>query len=228
VIGDSTGARLCFVVLDSAPPQCGTGLALHDWSWDAITVEQTQGDISWVDQIYVAGTYDATDDSFTVDDVRLPTDADRERLLLSRPLPDYSVPCDAPQGGWPARTQEWPNDKIEAIDGYAGAWVDEGQQVMTVKFTGDLGAAEAAVREYYSDALCVVPAEHSAAELRGIQERLQSMNSFQFLSGFPHVDATGEWYEAETIAPQPALQAAFDEQFGTGVVRLRSDLQPIV
>ena len=227
VIEESQEPRLCFEVMESLPPQCGDGVSLVDWSWDAVTVEIAQNDTTWVDQIYISGTYDDTAQTFMVAEARLPTDEDRERLLLSNPLPDFSVPCAAPEGGWPARTQEWPGEAIAALDGYAGAWIDEAQQVMTVKFTGDLDAAEAAVREHYTGALCVVSADHDAAELSSIQEQLHAMSSVQILWTFVHTEASGEWIEAGTIAPDPARQAAFDAEFGPGVVRLKSLLQPV-
>jgi hypothetical protein len=209
------------------PPQCGSGVQLVDWSWDAITVERAQNGTTWVDQIYITGTYDDIAQAFTVDEARLPTDEDRARLLLSNPLPDFSVPCAPPAGGWPARTQEWPGDQIAALDGYGGAWIDDPGQVMTVKFTGDLDAAEAAVRAHYTDPLCVVGAAHTQAELSAIQQQLHAMSSVQVLSSAIYVDASGEWVAATTFAPDPARQAAFDEQFGAGVVRLNSVLQPV-
>jgi hypothetical protein len=227
VIEDSSGPRLCFEVLESLPPQCGIGVALVDWSWDAIAVEINQNGVTWVDGIYVTGTYDDAAQTFTVDEAGLPTDDDRERILMSEPLPDFTVPCTPPEGGWPARTQEWPGEAIAALEGYAGTWSDDLGQVMTVKFTGDLHAAEAAIRERYTDGLCVVAAEHNAAELSAIEEQLRAMSSLQILSTEIHVDASGEWIKAETVAPEPERQSAFDEQFGPGVVQLRSRLQPI-
>jgi hypothetical protein len=201
-------------------------VALIDWSWDAIDVERVDGGTTWVDSIYARGYFDRRANTFTAIEVRPVTDADRERLTIGNEL-DFSVPCPEPEGGWPARNQEWPGDEVSAIDGYAGAWVDESQQVMTVKFTGDLVAAETAVREFYSDALCLVAGEHSAAELADIQGQLMAISSIQFLSIATFVDATGEWVEARTFAPEPERQAAFDEQFGPGVVRLVSQLQPV-
>ena len=219
VIDDGSGARLCFEVLESLPPQCGIGLALVDWSWDAIDVERMEGGTTWVDSIYVRGTYDEAANTFTVAETRIPTDADRDRLTFGTEL-DFSVPCPEPQGGWPARNQEWPGEQIGAIEGYAGSWVDESQQVMTIKFTGDLAAAESAVAQYYSDAVCIVPAEHSVADLVAISNQLDSMSSIQFLWNSPYADATGEWVEAGVIAPDPQRQAAFDAEWGPGVVRL--------
>ena len=129
--------------------------------------------------------------------------------------------------GWPARKQEWPGDQVSAIDGYAGAWTDSSQQVMVVKFTGDLTAAEQAVRTYYSGSVCVIGAEHTEAELRAIQEQLTAMSSVQFLWSAVYADVTGEWVEAGVIAPDPARQAAFDAEWGAGVVRLVPALRPI-
>jgi hypothetical protein len=226
VIDDGTVARLCFIVLDSLPPQCGTGVALAGWAWDAIDVEQMQSGTTWVDQIHLTGEYDPGALTFAVTDVGLPTDADRERLLVF-PAPDFAVPCPEPEGGWPAREQEWPGEQVAAIDGYAGSWIDESQQVMTVKFTGDLASAEAAVAELYSGPLCVVAARRDAAELQAIQEQLLQMSSIQFLSTAVHVDAAGESVVAEVIAPDPARQAAFDDEFGQGTVRLVARLRPI-
>ena len=193
------GPQLCFSALESLPPQCGAGVALTSWTWDLIDVEQTQSGTTWVDSIYVAGTYDAGARTFAVTEVRLPTDADRQRLVVF-PVPDYSVACPEPAGGWPARRQEWPAEQVAAIPGYAGAWVDESQQVMTVKFTGDLESARTAVAEVYSGAVCVLPATF---------------------------DAAGEWVVAEVIAIDPDRQAAFDAAFGEDVVRLIPRLRPI-
>jgi len=226
VIEDEGGPRMCFEVLESFPPQCGTGLELVGWSWDAIDVEQVDGATRWVDRIYVAGTYDEAYETFTVDEVRLPTDADRERILMSAPLPDHSVPCPAPEGGWPERTQEWPEADVAALPGYAGSWQNE-PGVVTVKFTGDLAAAESAVRERFDGPLCVVEATRDLDELSAIAEQLRSMSSVRFLSVQTWVDASGEWVQAQTIAPDPARQAALDEEFGSGVVRLVSLLRPL-
>jgi hypothetical protein len=226
VIEDSDGPRVCFEVLESLPPQCGSGLVLEDWSWEDITVEQMQNGITWVDGIYLTGTYDEAAQTLTVDSTRLPTDEDRERLLLSHAMPDFTIPCETPAGGWPAPTGgEWSLEQIVALDGYAGSWIDEAQQVLTVKFTGDLQAAESAVREHYAGPLCVVAAERSQAELSAIQDQLLGMSSVQLLGTSIYVDASGEWVEAYTIAPDPDRQAAFDAEFGAGVVRLQSRLQ---
>ena len=90
-----------------------------------------------------------------------------------------------------------------------------------------IDAAEAAIREHYTDALCVVGASHSAVELSAIVEQLQSLSSVQILSTATYVDASGEWIEAGVIAPDPERQSAFDEEFGPGVVRMIPLLAPM-
>jgi hypothetical protein len=219
------GPELCLGgVAESYPPQCG-GPAVEGWSWDSIEGAQSASGTTWV-EVYVNGTWDPDRYVFSVAEARPPTDADRQRLQYATQR-DFSVPCPEPAEGWPARNQEWPGAEVTAIDGYAGAWLDDSQQVMTVKFTGDPAAAEAAVRQYYSDALCVVPAAHTEAQLLDIQGQLMAMSSVQFTYSAVVVDASGEWVEAGVIAPDPERQAAFDEEWGAGVVRLISQLRPI-
>jgi len=228
VVEQPDGPHLCFDMPDSSPPRCGAGLALVDWSWDAIGFEHVQDGTTLVDQVYVTGAYDPAAQTFTVDEARAITDADIARIRPPRPLPDYGVPCPPPDGGWPAVTNPWPGDEIAALDGYAGAWIDEGRPVWTVKFKGDLESAKAAIREHYTDAVCVVGASHSAAELSAIAEQLQAMSSLQVLSTAPYVDASGEWIEAGVIAPDADRQSAFDDEFGPGVVRLVAFLAPVI
>jgi hypothetical protein len=178
-------------------------------------------------EAYVVGTWDADTQVFTVTEGRTPTAAEHASFAASATHPDLSVPCPEPAGGWPARTQEWPEEQIHMLPGYAGSWEDPTHQVVTARFTGDLAAAEAAVRQYYGDALCVVPAAHSMEELVAISNQLVSMSSLKVLWSQVYADATGEWVEAGIIVPDPERQAAFDEQYGEGVVRLTSRLRPL-
>jgi hypothetical protein len=199
---------------------------LAGWSWDTVGGGNPVGAGTW-SEAYVAGTWDPVAQVFTVDDGRVPTAADHQRFADATPKLDLSVPCAPPAGGWPARNQEWPGEQIHTIPGFAGSWEDPTNQVVTVKFTGDLAAAERAVRQFYSDNLCVVPAQHSMDELVAISNQLMSMSSIKFLWSQVYSDATGEWVEAGIITPDPDRQAAFDEQFGEGVVRLTARLRPL-
>jgi hypothetical protein len=199
---------------------------LAGWSWDAVNGGNPIGTGTW-SEAYVVGTWDSNAQLFIVSDARPPTAADHQRLDDATPKPDFSVPCAAPAGGWPARNQEWPEEQIHTIPGYAGSWEDPTGQVVTVKFTGDLAAAEGAVRQYYSDNLCVVPAQHSMDELVTISNQLLSMSSVRYLWSQVYADATGEWVEAGVITPDPDRQAAFDQQYGVGVVRLAARLRSL-
>jgi hypothetical protein len=221
------GTQLCLGqwMIAATPPLCD-GPELQGWSWDAVGGGNTVTSGTWA-EAYVAGAWDPTSLVFTVTEARAPTAADHARFAADIPKPDFSVPCPEPAGGWPARNQEWPEEQIHMIPGYAGSWEDPTHQVVTVRFTGDLEAAEAAVRQYYDDALCVVPAQHSMDELVGISNQLLSMSSVKFLWSQVYSDATGEWVEAGVIVPDPERQAAFDEQYGEGVVRLTSRLRPL-
>ena len=223
------GLQLCLGqwIAASTPPLCD-GPALEGWSWDAVGGGNAVTSGTWAEaEAYVAGTWDATTQVFTVTDARPPTNADHARFAADIPMPDFSVPCPEPAGGWPARNQEWPAEQIHMLPGFAGYWEDPTRQVVTVKFTGDLEAAEAAVRQYYNDALCVVPAQHSMDELVAISNQLLSMSSVKFLWSQVYADATGEWVEAGVIVPDPERQAALDEQYGPGVVRLTPRLRAL-
>ncbi len=221
------GTQLCLGqwMIAATPPLCD-GPELQGWSWDAVGGGNTVTSGRWA-EAYVAGVWDPATLVFTVAEARPPTDADHDRFGADTPKPDFSVPCPEPAGGWPARNQEWPAEQVHAIPGYAGSWEDPTHQVVTVKFTGDLDAAEAAVRQYYSDPLCVVPAQHSEEELVAISNQLLSMSSVKYLWSQVYSDATGEWVDAGVIVPDPDRQAAFDQQYGEGVVRLTPRLRPL-
>jgi hypothetical protein len=225
VIEGVDGPRLCWDVLESMPPQCGDGVELDGWSWDAIDVERVDGDITWVDQIYVSGAYDPTAGTFIVDSARLPTDADRERIRPSR-FPDDSLPCEAPAGGWPERTQEWPADEIAQLDGYAGSWSDPSGQVVVVKFTGDLEAAEAEIRSRFDEGVCVVAAERSLAELSAVEAQLAERDDVDVVSTAIVVDGSGEWVDAVVVTADATVEAALSAELGAGVVRLQPLLRP--
>ena len=221
------GTQLCLGqwMVSATPPLCD-GPELEGWSWDFVGGGNDAGTATW-SEAYVAGTWDPTTQVFTADEGRVPTDADHDRFAADASWPDNSVPCPEPAGGWPARNQEWPSEQIHAIPGYAGSWEDPTHQVVTVKFVGDLQAAEVAVRQYYTDNLCVVAAQHSEEELVAIQNQLMGMSSVKWLWGMVYADATGEWVEMGVITPDPDRQAAFDEQYGDGLVRLTPRLRAI-
>lgn len=221
VVEDAGGVQLCFRTSASLPPTCESGVALGGWSWDDVDVERVDGATTWVDQIYVRGEYDATTRTLSVDEARPPSDDDRERILSSTPLPDHSLPCEAPTEGWPERTDPFPQDAVAALDGYAGSWSDPSGQVMVVAVTGDLASAERSIRTRYDQGLCVVAAPRSAADLAAVEEALRAVDGVDVVSTSPWVDASGAWVRADVPTLDLELQAALDQIFGERVVRLQ-------
>lgn len=230
----ASGPMLCFGVLDSYPPQCGTGIPLTGWSWELIDGETRQGDTTWFDgaQVYVVGAYDVGAGAMNVLEARLGTEDDVARLIVAAGFRgnDFSTPCPAPAGGWqdaPFDPTSWPADAIARLDGYGGAWVDEREHVYTVLSTGDLAEAELAVRALYDGPVCIAQARRTFAELEEIQTQLMSLSSVQVLSSAVMIDATGGWVDATLIAPHPQLQASLDAQYGAGTVELHAMLVPL-
>jgi hypothetical protein len=39
--------RLCFIVAESYPPQCGGGVALGGWSWEGVEGSETASGVQW-------------------------------------------------------------------------------------------------------------------------------------------------------------------------------------
>lgn len=62
VLEDSDGARVCFAVMESYPPQCH-GLPLTGWSWEGLDGAESANGVTW-GAYAVQGTYDG--ESLTV------------------------------------------------------------------------------------------------------------------------------------------------------------------
>lgn len=168
VIDEGSGPSLCFFVLQSLPPQCGSGVQLRGWQWPNRGVDR-RGKTTWGD-FAVVGRYDGKRFIVekTVDPAVLPPPVD-EPLL--------GTPCPEPAGGWqapdPARaTRETQDEALQLaarLPGYADAWVDErggpGSPVGTVlnfSFTRDVAGAERALRRVWGGMLCVSHGERHA------------------------------------------------------------------
>ena len=109
----TTGPRLCLGgVASSLPPQCG-GVQITNWSWDAVTGEETAGEGTW-GEFHVVGTYDG--EVFTVTAA-----GPVEPIAPVREVEDSKdkPACDEPPGGWvvPARGRTTDEDA-----GDVGAW----------------------------------------------------------------------------------------------------------
>ncbi len=119
VLEDSDGARVCFAVMESYPPQCG-GLPVAGWSWDGLDGAETANGVTW-GAYAVQGTYDGEVLTVTEPPVLLalydpmmredptggePGDTDEATLLsLEEELPERLG--DQLLGWWPQDGRMW-------------------------------------------------------------------------------------------------------------------------
>lgn len=226
VIDEGSGPKLCSLVLQSLPPQCGDGVALADWRWPDRGVER-RNKTTWGD-FAVVGTYDG---------VRFRVEKTVERAAPpdTKKRPSFDTPCPKPAGGWrapdPTRaTQETMERAIRLAErrpGHADTWVDEQgsygdpvRTVLNISFTDDLEGAERAIRKVWGGPLCVSKGDRSHAELAAIHAELRRTpdllsTGFQF----GHVNLT-------VVHDDGTLQRELDQRYGTGLVRVDSYLQP--
>jgi hypothetical protein len=250
VLDDADGPRLCVDgVEESLPPQC-FGIVLVGWDWEAVEGEETASGATWGDY-RVVGRFDG--ETFTVIESAPydPGAADRASEF------DFSTPCPAPVGGWvavdPSRAadsdfaagaavaQKRPDYVALWVD-YAGDFTDdeiaprlnEGKpvlQIMNVVVTEDAAAAEADIREAWGGPLCVAErAGHTAQELAAI--RAEAVPFIQDELGLRYLGSAsgpvGLAAEIRVVAdPGGSGQAAVDERFGPGLVRLVPALTPV-
>lgn len=228
VIDEGSGPRLCFMVLESLPPQCGSGVELAGWRWPEDGVERG-GRTTW-GEFAVVGTYDGK--RFRVEKTVEPAFPDP----TGEAEVDFSSPCPEPAGGWratePARaTQETEDEALRLgarLPGYGDAWIDDlgdstqdpTKIVLNFTFTWDLAGAERAIRRVWGGALCVSKTERSDAELAKIQRELNDLPRFLSSSfGFGHMDLM-------VVHDDGTLQSALDRKYGKGLVRVSSALAP--
>jgi hypothetical protein len=228
VIDEGDGPRLCFMVLLSLPPQCGTGVALTAWRWPKDGVERG-GPTTWGD-FAVVGTYDGR--RFRVEKTVEPawTDPTGEADV------DFSSRCPEPAGGWRApeperATHETQNRALglgARLPGFGDAWIDDlgdrvqdpAKIVLNFTYTRDRSGAERALRRVWGGSLCVTKAKRSQAELAKVQRELQDTpRRLGSGYGFGKVDLM-------VVHDDGTLQAALDRKYGSGLVRVGSALRP--
>ena len=247
----SHGAQLCLGgILESLPPQCG-GPDLIGWDWDAVTGFDAVGDTRW-GEFVVIGTYDRAAATFTLTRPAVPAEEyDGAGLPAGQdPEAELRTPCPEPDGGWrvldPALTSE--GSLIQTIRAararpdFGGLWVDQSinpamtdgktanderrlndpaRLILNVSVTGDPEVAEAELRQTWGGALCVRRSGHTERELRRIQARVSSLPDFLSSAvANDRVAVTVVWDDG-------TLQAAFDEQYGAGVIAVSFALQPL-
>jgi hypothetical protein len=167
---------VCWFVLTSLPPQCGSGIEVRGLDVSALPGSRTREDVTFTEgQVELIGTLDTTEFILTVTEPPTP-------VSVGEPGPSREPPCDEPTGGWPPFLIS--NADVHTIrdygkrfpDSWSGAWTDTQRQVWTVAFTGDLSAHEAALAELYDGPICVIRAEHTRAELDAIDTAIEAMS----------------------------------------------------
>jgi hypothetical protein len=228
---------LCLgAVADSLPPQC-SGIPLVGWDWSRWKgLYDQSGETRW-GLFAVTGTFDGA--SFRVTGVVPAASYDP---APSEPT-DFSTPCPEPAGGWrvldPGKTTPATFESVfrtaAQLDGYAGAWMDQSPNpadddgdpellndpalsIVNVTVTGDTRAAEQRLREVWGGMLCVTRAQHTEAELLGIQNELNDLPGMLSSSAqFDRVDVSVGYDDG-------SLQDWADATYGAGLVHIDSAL----
>jgi|GEM_PF-1593826 len=243
------GPQLCMAVEESLPPQC-RGMAVIGLDWADIPWAETAGDTTWAEARLV-GTFDG--ESFTL--TRAPAEPEPVEWVEEDP---FATPCPEPDGGWvvsdPAlATQdafEAARRYAEAQPDYAALWIDylvepseevdlgPATFVLNVRFTGNLGEHEAALREIYGGPQCVTlaAAQVTEAELRSIQQRVHlGLDTPEAVAAGIYA-AHGQGTGVDTlrgvvvatvfvVIDDAAAQAWLDAKWGPGLVEVHGMLQ---
>ena len=240
-----SGPMLCLgAVALSLPPQCGD-ISVAGWSWDAVRGLEEADGVRW-GAFHVVGTYDG--ETFTLVEAG-PARPDEPGLEDDR----FEPPCPEPDGGWaitdPGAGSQSDVDRAQAYatgrPDYVASWVyhveeprdlEDGEYeeslpvVYVAVFTGDARLHETEIRARWTGPLCVVeqdvPSAREARRIRAEAEASLDGLGLRMLSsweGRPGVAA-----EIQVVAdPGGEGQAALDERFGPGLVRLLPALRPV-
>ncbi|MGM7678195.1 hypothetical protein [Microbacterium sp. A94] len=253
VIERGDRVQLCLGgVLQSIPPGCADGIDLVGWDWDTVPSGYDEvGDTRWGEYL-VTGTYDDAAHTFTVASVSEGVDAASldsasDVLMFSTPCAE---PVNGWQIiDEPRATLETLNAAAEVasqIEGYAVTWVDNalippapentdaeddlhhyavyaGRSILNVAVRSDVAAAETRLREVWGGALCVVNADHTAAELDALVQKV-----VQEYHGTVVSDAMkGAVYLSVPYDRDGALQQELNDRYGEGRIVVQSALEPV-
>lgn len=218
VLDDGDGPELCLGgVAESYPPQCG-GPALTDFGWGDVGFEEASG-VRW-GQYALTGTYDGT--AFTV------TDAIPAALydVMAEPEQDpLAAACDDATTTDTAKATPEDMDATlaaaSALPTYATAWLTG--NTINVAVTGDAEGAESELRKTWGGMLCVTTVERTEADLNEVNQELQVMLGEQLLtSGSFAPDSL----DAQVVFDDGSIQEWVDANYGDGLVRISSALEP--
>lgn len=246
---EGRGPQLCSVTRSSFPPQCD-GLPLVGLDWSAVPWAETAGDTTWA-SIHLVGTFDGR--AFTLTESPLESTGSRRLFELA----DFTTPCPGPEGGWtvsaPSADADFHRAMIhaEAQPDFAGLWVDDlldnsGREddehdaatfIVNFTFTGDLERHRSELRAIYGGPSCVSEGVRSLAEMREVQhevfDRLASAEAenagiygrFGMVGGVNQFRGVVE--VSVLVAIGDDMQRWLDEEFGAGLVEVRSALRPV-
>lgn len=253
VLDDGEGPMLCLGgIAMSLPPQC-SGPDVVDWRWDDHPDHESVDGVRWGDYTMV-GTWDGT--SFTPTDVRptTPNDWPEEDIgalfatrceepaggwvsrdlatttadslssahRVAEALPDYAV-------SWGDQSI---NPQWEASQNLTGgesslpieqAMNDPIYTILNVGVTEDVARAEEAIREVWGGPLCVTEFAHTQQHLRLVATEVRELPGI-LGSGYGNV---ANAVEISVVHDDGSIQAWADEEFGAGVVKVVSALEPV-
>jgi hypothetical protein len=231
--------RLCLgITLASLPPRCG-GIPLAGWDWRTVAGEEMAFGTTW-GNYHVIGAYDG--ETFAVSAVG-PSDPDPSSLESD---PDFASPCPEPAGGWvvPDAAHDTQDDDAAAVayakaqPDYAASWVthldraqlERSSVIVNVVVTGDAERHEAEIRKVWNGPLCVVerdvPTARELGRLRKeVEAGLGDLGLEMLWSSGPDVEPVIEI--GVVVDTEGRAQAALDERYGAGVVRLFPALAPV-
>jgi hypothetical protein len=249
---ESHGPELCLGgVALSLPPQCG-GVPLANWDWDAVDGAQSGSGTTW-GEFHVVGMY--ADGVLTVTDVG-PAEPD-DLGAGSGTTRSFATSCPEPAGGWPAAEIGVAHEEAfaagsaiaQARPDHVALWVDYGgdltgeevdqamvdgtpvAKIMNVVVTGDVAETEAAIRKVWRGPLCVVQHEgRTQKELQAIRAEAETFIQEELGLEMTWSQEGDVGLAAEVgvvIDVDGAAQAALDERYGPGMVRVFPGLRPV-
>jgi hypothetical protein len=246
------GPELCLGgVALSFPPQCG-GVPLANWDWAAVDGEQSGSGTTW-GEFQVVGAY--ADGVLTVTDVG-PARPDAVDAGTGT-VRSFATPCPEPDGGWPVAEHDLAAEGAfaagagiaQARPDHVALWVDYGggytleqvdqrivegkpvAKIMNVVVTGDVAETEAAIRKVWRGPLCVVQHEgKTQKELAAIRAEAERFIEEELALETTWSSEGDVGLAAEVgvvIDVDGAGQAALDERYGPGMIKLFPGLRPV-